>query len=276
MSNFWQRTFTGIVFVVVVIGSILVDYMAFIGVFAVFSIVALYEFYNIMQSKQVSPLKFHGLLAGNLIFLTTAFKNISLIETGQAEKYYVVIFLYILVLFVAELYRKTETAYHNISICVAGLIYISIPFSFLISIPNVASHEINVGQNFLIIFFVLLWTSDTFAYLTGRWLGKHKLFERISPKKSWEGFLGGSFFTLLFAVGISFYYTELTLLEWILAAIIIVVFGTFGDLVESMLKRSAGVKDSGKFFPGHGGVLDRFDAVFFSAPFIYFYLKFLI
>jgi phosphatidate cytidylyltransferase len=118
-------------------------------------------------------------------------------------------------------------------------------------------------------FFLILWIYDSGAYIFGSIFGKHRMIERISPKKSWEGFIGGSLTGLLVAYLVSASFTGLTVWEWLLTGITIIIFGTFGDLVESMFKRSAGVKDSGKVLPGHGGILDRFDAVFIASPVVY-------
>ncbi|MFH0864842.1 MAG: phosphatidate cytidylyltransferase [Bacteroidota bacterium] len=276
MSNFWQRTITGVVFVIVVIGSLLADYLIFAGVIAVFTVVGLWEFYLLAEKKNIFPLKYAGITAGGFIFIITVFSNSHFIDAHQAEKYFVLVFLYIILFFIAELYRKSDNALQNISMCLAGLIYVAIPFSILISLPVVVEQNISFGKVILISFFLLMWIYDIFAYLTGMWMGRHKLFERISPKKSWEGFIGGAVFCIALSVVMSFYYTGLTIMQWIMMAILIIVFGTFGDLVESMFKRSVNCKDSGKFFPGHGGVLDRFDAVLLAAPFVYFYLRFFI
>jgi len=122
-------------------------------------------------------------------------------------------------------------------------------------------------------FFVIMWSNDVFAYLVGSKIGKHKLFERHSPKKSWEGSIGGFIFAIIAAFILSIFYTHFSVVEWISLGAIIAVTGTFGDLAESLLKRNSGVKDSGTIFPGHGGVLDRFDAVLFASPFVFVYLN---
>lgn len=276
MSNFWQRTLTGIVFVIVIIGSIIVDYLIFSGVIAVFIAVGLWEFYALAGKKNVAPLKYPGIVLGLLIFFATVFCNTSLITYNQFGLCNAIVFLLLLFFFVVELFRKSDNALLNVSVLFAGLIYVVIPFCFLASIPSMKGNDNSIGKVLLISFFVLLWVYDIFAYLIGTWLGKHKMFESVSPKKSWEGFIGGAVFCVAVAVILSFLYKQMTIAEWGIIAVLIIVFGTFGDLVESMFKRSAGVKDSGKFFPGHGGVLDRFDAVLLAAPWVYFYLFFFV
>lgn len=274
MSNFWQRTLTGIVFVIVMISSVLIDYFIFAGVIAVFVAVGLWEFYSLAEKKNVVPLKYPGIIIGLIIYCTAVFCSSSLIAPDQFGLCNTVVFLLLLLLFIAELYRKSENAILNISVLFAGIIYVTIPFSVLIAVPFVKGAENSFGKILLIAFFILLWVYDIFAYLVGTWLGKHRMFESISPKKSWEGFIGGAIFCVALSVLLSFFYKDLSMVQWIVMALLIIAFGTFGDLVESMFKRSVGVKDSGKFFPGHGGVLDRFDAALLAAPFVYFYLVF--
>ena len=152
--------------------------------------------------------------------------------------------------------------------------YIAVPFGLMMYFfnPVVLSGPFHYG--IVLGFLVILWLNDTGAYFVGSLIGKHKLFERISPGKTWEGSFGGVLFALLTAWGISFIFRQLNVTQWMTLAIIIVISGTLGDLVESMLKRSLGIKDSGNILPGHGGLLDRFDAVLLSAPFVFVYLAF--
>jgi len=175
--------------------------------------------------------------------------------------------------FIAELYSKHDSPFQNIAITLFGTLYIAVPFSLLVlfGFPGQTLSGYNPGL--VIGFFFLLWANDTGAYLTGISIGKHPMFARISPKKSWEGFVGGLFFTLLVAFIISRYFIALDRTDWIVIAIIICIFGVWGDLIESMLKRSLHIKDSGKILPGHGGILDRFDSVLFAAPMVFVYLQ---
>jgi phosphatidate cytidylyltransferase len=139
--------------------------------------------------------------------------------------------------------------------------------------------ELNYGfptVSLLVGFFVLIWGNDTFAYLSGMAFGKHKLFERISPKKTWEGAIGGGLFSVVAAIVLSFFFEELNVYEWMGFALTIIIFGSFGDLFESLIKRSVGIKDSGTIMPGHGGILDRFDSILMAAPFAYIYIIFVL
>jgi phosphatidate cytidylyltransferase len=168
------------------------------------------------------------------------------------------------------LFENTHQEFVTLAYQLMGITYITIPLVMLSKLGFfnmlVYSHGLPMG------FFVLLWTSDTGAYLAGRSMGKNKLFERVSPKKTWEGSIGGLMLTLLVAYGLSYLFDEVSLGDWLVIALLIVVFGTFGDLFESLMKRNLHIKDSGKILPGHGGVLDRFDGLFLAAPAVFFYL----
>jgi phosphatidate cytidylyltransferase len=153
-------------------------------------------------------------------------------------------------------------------------VFVVLPFGFFYSLGFLVNLDFN--YHVPLSFMLMLWASDTGAYLFGRKLGKTKLFERHSPKKTWEGFGGGIFMSVLVAVIISFLFKEIVLPVWVGMAVIIVSLGTLGDLVESMLKRSLDVKDSGTLLPGHGGLLDRFDGLLIAAPMVYVYLYLLL
>ncbi len=191
--------------------------------------------------------------------------------------YLLFIFPLLVVLVVIELFRKSETPVSNFAFSIVGIMYIVIPFSilnfFAYNSPydDVMELEGRYEFIFLLGFFVIQWASDTGAYLFGSAFGKTKLFERVSPNKTWEGAVGGML--LAMTTGFLFaYFSESSIGHWIAVSSIIVVFGTLGDLTESQIKRSCGVKDSGTILPGHGGILDRFDGVLFSAPFVLAYL----
>jgi phosphatidate cytidylyltransferase len=154
--------------------------------------------------------------------------------------------------------------------------YIILPFIFITKIPIGEQNKYN--PKIIISIFILIWTNDTFAYIVGKSIGKHKLLEKISPKKTIEGFIGGIFFTVLASYIIAKYYIqikEVNTFIWIIIALIVSIFGTIGDLIESKFKRIAGVKDSGKIMPGHGGVLDRLDSIIFAAPIVYSFYQIL-
>ena len=169
------------------------------------------------------------------------------------------------------LYRKKQNPLHNWAYFILGQVFIALPFSLL----NFILFVDNWKPLILLSVFVTIWVNDTGAYLTGVTLGKHRMFERISPKKSWEGFVGGALAAILSGYIFSLFIPQISLINWFLFSEIIVVFGTFGDLIESLMKRTLNVKDSGNVIPGHGGLLDRFDSMLLAAPAILIYLSFL-
>lgn len=270
MSTFLKRTISGTLFVIIIIGSILLGRYSFLLVFVTLMLFSLYEFYKICLQSRVRPQILYGMLLGALIFATNYFFAI-----GKIGVY---IFLGLIPLFLSvfiiELYRNQNKPLHNIAFTLLGLLYVALPFSLLNYIVlSYSSYRIGYQSHLLIGFFALAWANDSGAYAFGVSIGKNKLFPKISPKKSWEGLVGGFFITALVAWLISMVYPEVSLFHWFSIAFITAVMSVFGDLVESMFKRSIGTKDSGKFLPGHGGVLDRFDGILFAAPVVFVYLE---
>lgn len=262
MNNLIQRSITGALFALVVLGSILWDPYAQALFFSVFMVLGLVEFYNLFNNHRVVKVsKEIGIFIGIFIF--------SLLVGISFQWLPVISILFIFPLFftliLAELWRKKEHPLVNISVLVFGIIYIVIPFFLTIdlNLRNTSYLPSVVGM------YLLIWTNDTFAYFTGRFIGKTKLFERISPKKTWEGTLGGIVFTLLLGYIIGAFINRGEELFWVISAIIIAPCAIFGDLLESLFKRSLNIKDSGNILPGHGGILDRFDAALFAIPFFY-------
>lgn len=267
MSNIVQRTITGVVFLAVVIGSILFNKISFFILFELIIIGAMYEFYTLAEKKKNNPQKIYGIIIGASVFAANYFFANGFVSST--------IFLGVIPVFISvfivELYRKSEQVFVNVGFTLLGVIYIAAPFSFanyVVITNSVYSSHLLLG------FLLLMWSYDTLAYVIGVSFGKHRLFERISPKKSWEGFIGGTLFSLGTAYIISLLFSELTYIQWALVSLMISVFGTYGDLVESSFKRNIEEKDSGNILPGHGGVLDRFDAVIFTLPLFYLYLQF--
>ncbi|MBI9033746.1 MAG: phosphatidate cytidylyltransferase [Bacteroidales bacterium] len=266
MSNLIIRTLTGSLFVVLILGSILLGYWAFFSVMLGFSAIALNEFYR-MSPKGLQVQALNGIFILILIQLVLGFVTEGLLDS----KYLLIIIVAVVGLFIFELYRKKEKPFENIAWTILGLVLIAFPFSILSNIFHF-DHQNNTGAYLLIAIFSITWMNDTGAYLVGTAIGKHRLFERISPKKSWEGSIGGAVVAILTAYLFSIWITQIDLIHWVIIAIIITIFANFGDLVESLLKRSSNVKDSGSILPGHGGVLDRFDATLFAAPLVWVYI----
>lgn len=262
MNNLLQRAITGAIFAFVVLGSIIWDPYAQAVVFSIFMVLGLLEFYNLFREHNiVNVSKEIGIFIGLFIFsmlVGVSFQWLPIISI-------LLIFPLFFTLILAELWRKSEQPIINISVLVFGIIYLVIPFFLTIdlNLRNTSFLPSVVGM------YILIWTNDTFAYLTGRIFGKRKLFERISPKKTWEGTIGGIIFTLLFAYIIGAFINEGEEVFWIVSALIIAPCAIFGDLLESLFKRSLNIKDTGNILPGHGGILDRFDAALFAIPFFY-------
>lgn len=268
MKNLLSRTITGIIFLAILIAGMLNGPIPFAIVFFIVEILLLIEFYLIAK-KQSKPQILLGSITGGYIFISS-FLWYYLKTGGIYLSLLIVPFL--IFIFVIELYRKTKQPLLNIAVTLLGLIYVSVPLALL----NHIAYLFEDYQGKIILgIFILMWIYDTGAYVFGMLLGKNRLFPRISPKKSWEGFFGGMLSTIVAAYFLS-KYLNIFDLTWYAIAVIIVVFGTFGDLTESMFKRSLNIKDSGKILPGHGGILDRFDGILLAIPIIFTFLYFFV
>jgi len=272
LKNLITRTLAGAVFVALIIGSILWHPSAVLVVFFFFNAIALWEFARMFQSKAYQIPTSSLILIGSLVYLLIGGFANSIIGANAT----LIILPLLFILFISSLFTQSKHVFEELGIKVLGIIYISIPFGLF----NVVENMGLVGQKFheplfLIIFFVIVWANDTFAYLFGSAFGKHPLFKRISPKKSWEGSIGGAISAVLIAGFFGYYFSILNVYSWVLLSLIVVITASLGDLVESLLKRQMGIKDSGNIMPGHGGILDRFDAAIFAIPFYVAILYFL-
>lgn len=266
-TNLTQRIVTGVLGAITIITSVSLSQWTYFAIFLAIVLLALLEFYKLAGLDGMVPQKYFGTFCGGMIYVLSF-----LIESGKISfQYYYLIFPIVSFVYMIKLYKKFERKpFTNIAYTFLGIFYVAIPFSLL----NIAVFD-ETGYHFEVILgcLLILWASDTGAYFAGTFFGKRKLFERISPKKSWEGFFGGAALALLLAFGVSRYLDYLSVVQWMVVAVIIIVAGTFGDLIESLLKRSIEIKDSGTTLPGHGGFLDRFDGLLISAPFIVAYLE---
>jgi phosphatidate cytidylyltransferase len=272
MKELLTRTLTGIFFVVLILGSLLWSPYAFFIVMGIFAVIGLYEFLNLFfPNHNVNEYKAYY-FSGIGIYVLTGLVGLGFMDVRMMI--YVMILFYVMILL--ELYRK-DSSWNRIGIYFGSYFYVALNFG-LMNALYFAGHQSSEHffPGILLGLFLLIWTNDVFAYLVGSQLGKHRLFERHSPKKSWEGSIGGLVFALIAAFILSKYVYQLNLTQWLVMAAISSVFGTYGDLAESMLKRNAGVKDSGTILPGHGGILDRFDAALFATPFVYLYVSFFV
>ncbi len=272
MNNFWQRAITGTIFVAVLVGAIVLGGWYMHVTFGVVVLLGLHEFYQLFKKSEIQPQKLSGIVFGTSIYFLV------LLGWYHGDIFITPIIGIFLLLFItvaiSELFRKKQKPFENIAVTISGILYITVPFLLL----NVYSFEELMEVETLVwptlSIFILIWCNDTFAYLTGRLIGKHKLFERISPKKTWEGFIGGVVFAMIAGILLA-YFLEESYVKYITYALVAGVIGTLGDLVQSMLKRSVDVKDSGTILPGHGGILDRFDAVLFVVPVVFFLDQFI-
>ena len=266
-SNLPQRIATGLLGAAGIVFGIVYSEWTYLLVFFIICILSLREFYKLSGLDGMIPQKTFGTICGLTIFFLSFF-----IERGSISyRYYFIFFPLLSCVYMIKLYKKFERKpFTNIAYTFLGIFYIAVPLALL----NIAAFE-EGSYHFEIIFgcLFILWATDTGAYFAGSLFGKRKLFERISPKKSWEGVIGGALLALAMTYGISYFFDLLAFWEWLSICIIIVIGGVYGDLIESLLKRSIEIKDSGNSLPGHGGFLDRFDGLFISAPFIVAFLE---
>jgi phosphatidate cytidylyltransferase len=266
------RTLTGIVFIAIIIGSICLSIYTFMAVFQLICVLGMMEFYKLAESDTAKPQRINGISFGSFLFISVALVAHDII----GQKWLLINLLFAFVIFIIEMYRKKDHPFTNIAFTILGVFYIALPLSLLNFFYSPFQFIGEFNTHILIAFFTITWLVDTAAYLVGMAIGRHRLFERISPKKSWEGSMGGFVMGIFTAWVISLLFKDLQFYQWAIISVIITVTGGFGDLVESMFKRSVNTKDTGSILPGHGGILDRFDCVFFSAPFVYIYIHFFI
>lgn len=266
-SNLTQRIITGLIGAAVILTAISWNEWGFFAVFFIICLFALLEFYKNVGLDGMLPLKTYGSLIALVIYSLTFF-----IEMELLPSYLLYLAFPVMAgTFFIKLYKKdVKKPFTNIAFTFLGVLYVAIPFALLVITAfakGYYSYQLVIGC------LLLHWASDTGAYFAGVRFGKTKLFERVSPKKSWEGSIGGTLTALAMAYFVSLYFPDLLLWQWMTLSGIIIIAGTYGDLVESMFKRSIEVKDSGTFIVGHGGFLDRFDGLLLSTPFIVAFLK---
>lgn len=277
-ANLRTRVLTALGLGSVFVGAVLISEYSSVLIFLILALAGLLEFYTLISKhSEVQPQKVMGVVMGFLVFLTgialsilANSTGISLMEWKKIGATFLVLFLGILL---AEMFRKSVNAFQNIAATLLGALYTCIPFALLVNTGVDAQGHYAPWT--IMGFFFIIWASDTGAYFAGRSFGKHKLAERLSPKKTVEGFIGGIIASALVAFILSHYNSTLGINAWIVCGILLAVAGTAGDLFESMLKRQLGVKDSGTILPGHGGILDRFDSTYFAAPVYWMFIKLL-
>ena len=279
MRNLIIRTLTGAAYVLLLVGCTVYSPVSAFFFFAVVTAATLWEFGTLMNTRiHISMVRSLNALAG-VVFIAGVW--LSTIASEQAAKMFALYGLLLIYLLVSELYRRAKTPLRNWVFSFASQLYVALPFALLPLLSIVYDAEAGeYAYNWIypLSLFIFLWVNDTFAYLCGSMLHRFfpaRLFPRISPKKSWIGSIGGGVATVVASLIVHYWQPDTMPLErWLGFALVVVVFGTWGDLVESLIKRHLGVKDSGKVLPGHGGMLDRFDSALLAIPasVIYFML----
>lgn len=279
MNNFIKRTLTGLIFVGVLVSAILFSAYTFAILFGLITALSLWEFYGLLDHYQNAALKRAVSTAGGVYLFAACFLNASGVAGGIVFLPYI---LFIMYTFIGELYTKAPNPINNWAFTFLAQIYCAGSFSlmnYLVLRPGDALADSSGPQYapwLILAIFIFVWLNDTGAFLVGSMLGKHKLFKRISPKKSWEGFWGGFVIVLLGSQAVACFEPQVSRLHWLILSAVVVLFATWGDLTESLMKRTLGVKDSGNILPGHGGMLDRFDSVLMASPAAYIYIEWLI
>jgi len=269
------RAITGLFFIVIMLASLFLGEQVFVWFYVALGGACMHEFYS-LHREQVSATQRHlGFALGLLGLVLVATIFLSWLPAGFLS----LVLLFPIIILLSQLFQpSTGRPFEQVSNVMAGWMYAGIPFACFLGLgmrPEELGAHIG-GYSFSFVLplglLLLIWANDTGAYILGRAFGKHKLYERISPGKTWEGFVGGLVSTLVVSSVLFRQFETLSLTQWLAIAVIVSVMGTLGDLVESMLKRNLGIKDSGTILPGHGGFLDRFDSLLFAAPCVYLLL----
>lgn len=259
------RALSGFIYIVLLLTATLYSEVSFTLLFGIFLLISIVEFCKLIHLKNGLPI----LLGLGAYTLFVVFR----INSFSTDLAIVLATLFVSVNLMIDLFGSSQTIRSDKSAKYVKLFgYIILPFVLLMKLPFITN---SFNPEIIIGIFILIWTNDTFAYIVGKSIGKTKLFERISPKKTIEGFVGGLVFTMVGSYVLSLYFTFFSPFTWIMTGLIVGFFGTIGDLIESRFKRTAGVKDSGKIMPGHGGILDRLDSVIFAIPFLYLFYQIL-
>lgn len=271
MNNFAKRSLTGIVFVILMLAGAAVHPVLFVIIYGALLFLTQLEFYKLVEKSGSSPRKITGLSMGILFFIVC----FGMVNNLLPAKSYLLFLPALTYIFLFEAFSEKNAILQNSAVTFTGFIYVAIPFSllnFIVCPGYPPASKFNPAILLGVLF--IIWVYDTTAYLTGTAFGKHKINKKVSPNKSWEGLIGGTIAALLMGTVNSMIFHGYEIVNWLIISILTIIFGTLGDLFESVIKRRLNVKDSGTILPGHGGLLDRLDSLLFVIPVVYVWLIF--
>lgn len=270
MKDLSRRSLTGIVYIFLMLAGAAIHPVIFAIIFGALLYLTQLEFYQLVETAGNSPRKTAGLILGVLFFLIC----FGMVNNILPTKSYLIFIPALIFIFLFEAFSERSGILQNSAVTFTGFVYVAVPFSLLNFMVHPGYPNFpHFNPKVLIGVFFIVWIYDSMAYLFGSKFGKHKIHKKISPNKSWEGFIGGTVFALILGAANSLIFNQLSTVNWLFVALLVVVFGTLGDLFESIIKRRLKVKDSGTMLPGHGGLLDRFDSLLFVIPVVYVWLN---
>ncbi len=267
IKNLTKRSISAFFFTIIIITALLLNKIVFGITFGLLMIIALHETYQIIEPKQNKAQEKYGITVGSIIYIISYLVS----QKIAPPTTYLILAPLFITFFMIEIFQTNKQ--HSIPKTVFGIIYVAIPFALFNFLNTAEIWNAQINQYFLLYFFIIIWANDTGAYLIGSLIGKNPFSKNISPNKTIEGTLGGIITSTIIAIIPAIIYPELCIIKYAGLGLIIAISGTYGDLAESMLKRRANVKDSGKIMPGHGGILDRFDSFIFAVPMALLYIK---
>ncbi|WP_172594265.1 phosphatidate cytidylyltransferase [Mariniphaga sediminis] len=271
MKDLSRRSITGVVYVVLMLAGAAFHPLLFAVVFGTFLYLTQLEFYQLLEKAGSAPRKTAGLALGLLFFIIC----FGMVNNLLPAKSYLIFIPALTFIFLFEAFSEKSGILQNSAVTFTGFVYVAVPFSLLNFMvhPGYPNYPVFNAKILIGVFFIV-WVYDSMAYMAGSMFGKHKIHKKISPNKSWEGLIAGTVFALLTGILNSVIFQHPSVLNWLAISVIVVLFGTLGDLFESIIKRRLNVKDSGTILPGHGGLLDRFDSLLFVIPVVYVWLDF--
>lgn len=272
MNTMLVRILTGAAFGIILLGAILYGHTSFAALFTLVSMLAVNEMSNLIHEyKKTTFSTLIAVIGGGYLFFTLyAITHLGITNYTALFAPYLLLMVYT---FVRELYKKEGSSLDNYAYFVLTQLYAALPFALLNVLSTVGAEGSTYSHMLPLAIFVFIWCNDSGAYFVGCSIGRHKMWERVSPKKTWEGTIGGVVVAMIAGYVMSIFFTQMNVWQWMGLAAVVAVSGTYGDLIESCMKREMGIKDSGKILPGHGGMLDRFDSTILAVPCALIYLS---